>query len=144
MGDTPPQLDRGRAAVCLGAIPSATHRGRLKNGAPGGDPSAAPRCGARTRAGGTCRQPAMPNGRCRLHGGKGTGARTKAGLDRIRAAATKHDGWSAESRAAMRATNESIRSTRADLLAARRALDPMHPAPRSQSPQPVAPPSLLR
>lgn len=27
-------------------------------------------CGAGTRAGGTCRQPAMKNGRCRLHGGK--------------------------------------------------------------------------
>jgi len=27
-------------------------------------------CGARTRAGGTCKQPAMKNGRCRLHGGK--------------------------------------------------------------------------
>lgn len=27
-------------------------------------------CGARTRAGGSCRQPAMKNGRCRLHGGK--------------------------------------------------------------------------
>lgn len=26
-------------------------------------------CGAKTRAGGTCRQPAMENGRCRLHGG---------------------------------------------------------------------------
>ena len=28
------------------------------------------KCGARTRAGGSCQQPAMPNGRCRLHGGK--------------------------------------------------------------------------
>jgi len=27
-------------------------------------------CGAKTRSGGTCRQPAMKNGRCRLHGGK--------------------------------------------------------------------------
>jgi len=27
-------------------------------------------CGARTRSGGVCRQPAMKNGRCRLHGGK--------------------------------------------------------------------------
>ncbi len=31
-------------------------------------------CGAKTRSGGTCKQPAMPNGRCRLHGGKSTGA----------------------------------------------------------------------
>jgi len=27
-------------------------------------------CGAKTRAGGTCRQPALANGRCRYHGGK--------------------------------------------------------------------------
>lgn len=27
-------------------------------------------CGAKTRKGGSCRQPAMKNGRCRLHGGK--------------------------------------------------------------------------
>jgi hypothetical protein len=27
-------------------------------------------CGAKTRVGGTCKQPAMTNGRCRLHGGK--------------------------------------------------------------------------
>jgi hypothetical protein len=28
------------------------------------------RCGAKTRSGGTCRNWAMANGRCRLHGGK--------------------------------------------------------------------------
>lgn len=27
-------------------------------------------CGAKTRQGGICKQPAMKNGRCRLHGGK--------------------------------------------------------------------------
>lgn len=30
-------------------------------------------CGAKTRAGGGCRKPAMLNGRCRLHGGLSTG-----------------------------------------------------------------------
>jgi hypothetical protein len=33
-----------------------------------------PRCGARTRAGTSCRSPAMANGRCRMHGGKAPGA----------------------------------------------------------------------
>jgi hypothetical protein len=51
-----------------------TPRGRLRNGNPGGDPSKAPRCGAKTRGGSVCRQPAMKNGRCRLHGGKSPGA----------------------------------------------------------------------
>ncbi|WP_436664222.1 phage terminase small subunit [Alicyclobacillus acidoterrestris] len=31
-------------------------------------------CGAKTRAGGKCKNAAMENGRCRLHGGKSTGA----------------------------------------------------------------------
>ena len=33
------------------------------------------RCGAKTRAHGTCLNWAMPNGRCRMHGGKSTGPR---------------------------------------------------------------------
>lgn len=33
-----------------------------------------PRCGARTRAGTPCRCPAMPNGKCHLHGGASPGA----------------------------------------------------------------------
>jgi len=34
-----------------------------------------PKCGARSkRTGKPCQQPAMANGRCRLHGGKSTGA----------------------------------------------------------------------
>jgi hypothetical protein len=48
--------------------------GRLKNGNPRGNPANSLRCGAKTRAGSICRQPAMKNGRCRLHGGKSPGA----------------------------------------------------------------------
>jgi hypothetical protein len=33
-----------------------------------------PRCGARTRAGRSCRCPAMPNGKCGTHGGLSPGA----------------------------------------------------------------------
>lgn len=36
----------------------------------------APRCGAKTRSGESCRSPAMPNGRCRMHGGASPGAPT--------------------------------------------------------------------
>jgi hypothetical protein len=32
------------------------------------------RCGAKTRAGHPCRSHAMPNGRCRMHGGTNPGA----------------------------------------------------------------------
>lgn len=33
-----------------------------------------PRCGAKTRKGSPCQSGAMRNGRCRMHGGKSTGA----------------------------------------------------------------------
>jgi len=38
-------------------------------------PENIPRCGANTRSGGKCGHYAMPNGRCRYHGGKSTGAK---------------------------------------------------------------------
>ncbi len=47
-------------------------------------------CGAKTRQGGSCNQSAMPNGRCRFHGGLSTGPRTPEGLERLRAAKTVH------------------------------------------------------
>ncbi|MGE0118678.1 MAG: HGGxSTG domain-containing protein [Dongiaceae bacterium] len=65
-------------------------RGCLKNGNPSGDYLQAPRCGARTRAGCPCRQPAMANRRCRLHGGLSTGPRTPEGLARSRTARLTH------------------------------------------------------
>jgi len=71
-------------------------RGTLRHGNPSGDFLTAPRCGARTRAGCACRQPAMPNGRCRFHGGKSTGARTADGLARCRTATLRHGARSAE------------------------------------------------
>jgi hypothetical protein len=71
-------------------------RGHLKNGNPAGDYLAAPRCGAHTRAGTCCRQPAMPNGRCRFHGGLSTGPRTAEGLQRSRTARYVHGGRTAE------------------------------------------------
>jgi hypothetical protein len=99
---------------------SSGNRGRLKNGAAPGDFLAAPRCGARTRAGGTCLQPAMPNGRCRFHGGKSTGARTEAGRARLRQIHTTHGCYGQEEQARFRRETAFIAETRA-LLAALRA-----------------------
>lgn len=48
-----------------------------------------PRCGARTRSGSPCRSPAMPNGRCRMHGGKSTGP-SPEGRKRLSAARMVH------------------------------------------------------
>jgi hypothetical protein len=71
-------------------------RGRLKNGNPSGDYLRAPRCGARTRAGCACRQPAMKNGRCRMHGGLSTGPRTSEGRRRAQTARLVHGYRTAE------------------------------------------------
>ncbi len=62
----------------------------------------APRCRAKTRVGGSCQQPAMPNGRCRMHGGASTGPRTAEGLQRIVQARTVHGAYGAEMRALRR------------------------------------------
>jgi hypothetical protein len=58
----------------------------------------APRCGAKTRSGSTCRSPAIGNGtgRCRLHGGWSCGPRTVEGLARMVAARTKHGKYTAK------------------------------------------------
>jgi hypothetical protein len=87
-------------------------RGRLKNGAPGGDPSAAPRCGAHTRSGTECRSPAMENGRCRMHGGASSGPRTPEGRQRSRAAHTTHGFWTPQERAMRASCNELLAETR--------------------------------
>jgi hypothetical protein len=78
-------------------------RGRLRNGATPGDFLAAPRCGAHTRSGESCRQPAMKNGRCRMHGGLSTGPRTAEGRARCAAARRTHGFYAAEMVALRRA-----------------------------------------
>ena len=61
--------------------------------------NAVPRCGAKgKRTGQPCRGAAMLNGRCRMHGGGSTGARTPEGQARCRAASWKHGQRDAEAR----------------------------------------------
>jgi hypothetical protein len=55
------------------------------------DMQAAKRCGAKTRRGTECQSPAMPNGRCRMHGG------TSPGAPKGNRNAWKHGHYSAES-----------------------------------------------
>jgi hypothetical protein len=49
-------------------------------------------CGAKARTNNhkPCRQPAMANGRCRLHGGLSTGPKTPEGKQKARQAVLKH------------------------------------------------------
>ncbi|MEZ0282933.1 HGGxSTG domain-containing protein [Methyloceanibacter sp.] len=64
------------------------------------------RCGARTRSGSLCRSGAMPNGRCRLHGGLSPGA-PKGNKN-----AFKHGRYTAEAAARRRDIALLLRSTR--------------------------------
>ncbi|WFU44981.1 HGGxSTG domain-containing protein [Bradyrhizobium sp. CB82] len=65
-----------------------------------------PRCGARTRNGSPCQSPAMPNGRCRMHGGPSPGA-PKGNKN-----ALKHGWYSAEAIAVRRALADLRRPVR--------------------------------
>jgi hypothetical protein len=76
-----------RPPACHAAAPSLTTKLR---GNP--DLHLAPRCGAHTRAGCTCRA-------CRMHGGRSTGPRTPEGMARLRTARTVQGAYGAESRA---------------------------------------------
>jgi hypothetical protein len=65
------------------------------------------RCGARTRSGSGCRSPAMPNGRCRMHGGNSPGA-PKGNKN-----ALKHGHYTAEAIAQRREISDLLRAMKA-------------------------------
>ena len=65
-----------------------------------------PRCYAKTRTGTPCQSPAMPNGRCRMHGGKASGA-PKGNRN-----ALKHGCYTAEAIARRRQVAEMVREMR--------------------------------
>lgn len=75
----------------------------------------APRCGAHNRHGGLCGCPAMRNGRCRLHGGLSTGARTIEGRERSRQAVLKHGFFTVEAIQARRSDRAAMRQILGDL-----------------------------
>ena len=78
-----------------------------------------PAAAAHTRAGGCCRQPAMGNGRCRLHGGLSTGPRTAEGRARCARARRIHGFYSAEMIALRRAATAHCRRMDAVFAAVR-------------------------
>jgi hypothetical protein len=89
----------GMSGTCLNTMESQVDRNEashlLLHGNRSGDPSTAPRCGAKTRSGRACQAPAMRSTktgnytRCRMHGGASTGPRTEEGLERCRRARWK-------------------------------------------------------
>ena len=74
------------------------------------------RCGARTKAGGSCQRPAVKRtGRCSRHAGKSTGPRTQAGRDKIAALHTKHGRLTEEKRQAAK-TRAEIKEIETNLI----------------------------
>jgi hypothetical protein len=70
------------------------------------------RCGAKNRQGLPCRRAPMANGRCHLHGGKSTGPKTAAGLERITEARTIHGMYSRASRESAQELRNLVRQFR--------------------------------
>jgi hypothetical protein len=77
---------------------------------------ASPRCRAHARSGAQCRQPAVANGCCRVHGGASTGPRTPEGLERLRAPRTIH-GWRGAEASQFRQMVRALRAETKRLLA---------------------------
>jgi len=87
--------------------------GWLKNGNPTGNYLSAPRCSAKTkRTGSPCGQPAMMNGKCRLHGGLSTGPKTPEGLAHSQKANWKHGFYSADARQEARTVQQAFKAMR--------------------------------
>lgn len=95
---------------------SEHRRGRLANGNPAAPIEAAwaaPRCGAKTRAGTPCKRAACRGRtRCPLHGGRSTGPTSAEGLERSRRANWKHGRYSAEALAERQRAWQAIRQGR--------------------------------
>jgi hypothetical protein len=57
----------------------------------------------------------MANGRCRVHGGKSTGPKTREGAGRAREAALRHGFYTAEAKAERRIARSALGSLRTPL-----------------------------
>ena len=74
------------------------------------------RCGAKTRRGTECQRPAYKrSGRCGLHGGKSTGAKTYEGLKSISEANLRHGRYTKDQLARQRRAAEVGRRVNAEL-----------------------------
>jgi hypothetical protein len=74
------------------------------------------RCGAKTRAGTPCKNPAVKGkARCRMHGGKSTGAKTAEGRARLSTLHLKHGRYTTEAKAEAKRRAQVGREIRAEL-----------------------------
>lgn len=75
------------------------------------------KCGAKARTNEykPCRQPAMSNGKCRLHGGRCTGPKTEEGRRSIIRSKTKHGFYSEENMRQKKQVMEMIKASRGNI-----------------------------
>lgn len=83
-------------------------------------------CGAKTRSGHTCKNSAMANGRCRLHGGKSTGPKNNHGNQNakkhgIYAKFITDDEWQAVEKSELDTLDDELRLCKVRLLRALQA-----------------------
>lgn len=83
-------------------------------------------CGAKTRSGHTCKNSAMANGRCRLHGGKSTGPKNNHGNQNakkhgIYAKFITDDEWQAVGKSELDTLDDELRLCKVRLLRALQA-----------------------
>ena len=80
-------------------------------------------CGAKTRAGTPCKNPAVRGkARCRMHGGKSTGAKTPEGRAKLRALHLKHGRATTEAKEQAKRRAALGREIRAELRAIEKEL----------------------
>ena len=72
----------------------------------------AKKCGAKTRKATSCLSPAMKNGRCRMHGGKSTGAKTLAGIEKIKKSNLKNGFYTNQAIQYRKVLNEYMKENR--------------------------------
>lgn len=75
------------------------------------------RCGAKAKSNNhqPCKKPAMKNGRCRLHGGMSTGAKTEEGKARAARSNYKHGYYTKEAILERKLMREKMKEWRDDL-----------------------------
>lgn len=80
-------------------------------------------CGAKTRSGNTCKNSAMANGRCRMHGGKSTGAKENQNAKKhgIYSKFITDDEWQAVEQSELDNLDDELRLCKVRLLRALRS-----------------------
>lgn len=80
-------------------------------------------CGAKTRSGHTCKNSAMANGRCRMHGGKSTGVKENQNAKKhgIYAKFITDDEWQAVAKSELDRLDDELRLCKVRLLRALQA-----------------------